>query len=122
MWRGFDLNNAVLLLVALMNGFTLYYSRRTEKNTNSMKDALVASTAKEQFAAGETQGRLTGEAKAAVLAQGLEAGRKTGPLLAQTNNIPVPVVDDKAAAIAERGVVANERIADAAEIASATKP
>lgn len=64
------INTVALLIVAIMNATTLYYSRRTEKNTNSMKDALVASTQKEAHSAGLEQGRVEGEAKAAVLAQG----------------------------------------------------
>jgi uncharacterized protein YpmB len=51
-----DVNTIVLLIVAVMNAITLYFTRRTEKNTNSMKDALVASTAKASLAEGEAKG------------------------------------------------------------------
>lgn len=44
--------------------------QKIEIATNSMKDALIVSTAKEQFAAGRDQARLEGEAKAAILAEG----------------------------------------------------
>lgn len=52
-----ELNTIVMLLVAVLNGITLYFTRRTEKNTNSMKDALVASTAKASLQEGREQGR-----------------------------------------------------------------
>lgn len=45
--------NAVgLIMVAVINVLGLYWIRRLEKNTNSMKDDLVALTAKSSFAAG----------------------------------------------------------------------
>lgn len=37
--------------------FTVYYTRRTEKNTNSMKDALVKTTGESEKAKGVIQGR-----------------------------------------------------------------
>lgn len=45
------------LLNVTMQAFVLFYSRRTEKNTNSMKDALVASTAKASHAEGVVEGK-----------------------------------------------------------------
>lgn len=63
-------NTWLLVLVAVMNAITMYYTRRTEKNTNSMKDALVQSTADASFSKGEKSGRLEGEVKAAALAEG----------------------------------------------------
>jgi hypothetical protein len=51
-----DWNTAALVFVALLNLYTAYIARKTEKNTNSMKDALVDSTAKENFAAGLKKG------------------------------------------------------------------
>lgn len=65
-----ELNSLILLLVAVMNGVTLYYSRRTEKNTNSMKDELVRATGEKAHAAGKEEARAEGEAKAAILAEG----------------------------------------------------
>lgn len=47
---------------------------KTELNTNSMKDALVASTAKAAHAEGKDEARAEGEAKAAILAKGVLAG------------------------------------------------
>lgn len=49
-------NTLGLVAIALINLYTAYISRKTEKNTNSMKDALVASTAKENYAAGVAHG------------------------------------------------------------------
>ena len=51
-----DWNTAGLVLVALINLYVAYLSKRTEKNTNSMKDALVATTAKSNYAAGVRHG------------------------------------------------------------------
>ena len=37
-----DGNTWMLFVVAVLTGINTYYSRKTEKNTNSMKDALVS--------------------------------------------------------------------------------
>jgi len=58
------------LLIVFMQFINVYYTRRTEKNTNSMKDALVKSTGEASFAAGHDKGRIEGEAAAAILAKG----------------------------------------------------
>jgi hypothetical protein len=50
-------NTFMLLIVAALNAYTAYLSLRTEKNTNSMKDALVASTAKASHAEGLAEGK-----------------------------------------------------------------
>jgi hypothetical protein len=52
-------------MVAVATAVNTYYSRRTEQNTNSMKDALVAKTAEASHAQGEAKGRadLTREQK-----------------------------------------------------------
>lgn len=60
---GVDVNTWVLAAVALMNVCTLYYARKTEINTNSMKDALVVATAKAAHAKGKEAGRKEEEAK-----------------------------------------------------------
>ena len=52
-----DYNLVLLLIVAVMNAYTAWMSRKTEKNTNSMKDALVASTAKASHAEGLAEGK-----------------------------------------------------------------
>jgi hypothetical protein len=54
---GIDGNTWVLLMVAVLTGFNTYYTRKTEKNTNSMKDALVASADIEGHARGLKEGR-----------------------------------------------------------------
>lgn len=51
-----SLDTMVLFLVALMNALTLYYTHKTEKNTNSMKDELIAATAKASKAEGKDEG------------------------------------------------------------------
>lgn len=52
-----DFNSLILLLVAVATAINTYYSRKTEKNTNSMKDALVASADVEGHARGLKEGR-----------------------------------------------------------------
>lgn len=46
------LGPVALIAVALINAGSLYYMRKLEKNTNSMKDKLVALTDTEAFARG----------------------------------------------------------------------
>lgn len=90
MWDRFDLNTAMLFGIALSNAAGLYFSWRAksiavttsetvavlEKNTNSIKDALVAKTGEAAHAAGREEMRIEGEAKAATLAMGLIEGKK----------------------------------------------
>lgn len=58
MVTGVDLMNSILLLaVAVLTSVNTYYSRKTEKNTNSMKDALVLTTAIASDAVGFERGR-----------------------------------------------------------------
>lgn len=77
-------NNLVLFGIALIGAYTAYESRvaraaavesldvskKTELNTNSMKDALVKAVGDAQHAAGKEEGRTEGAEKAAILAQG----------------------------------------------------
>lgn len=70
----FDL--LVLLGIAALNAFTAWTTWRTrsdvriiEKATNSMKDELVKATDRAAHIAGKEEGRLEGEAIAAVLAK-----------------------------------------------------
>lgn len=72
---GIDTNTWALIGLAAMQSVNLYYTRQTEKNTNSMKDALVSSTAKENYSRGKDEERIKGEQKAATLAQGALAGK-----------------------------------------------
>ncbi len=65
-----DLNLVVILLIAVMNAYTAWMSHRTdknmkllEKNTNSIKDALVASTAKASLAEGTAAGLAQGRSE-----------------------------------------------------------
>ena len=55
-----DWNIAALAVVALINLYVAVVARRTEKNTNSMKDALVASTRKEALFEGHAEGLAAG--------------------------------------------------------------
>lgn len=71
-----DVNTGVLLLVAVLNIATLYFTRQTEKNTNSMKDALVASTGVAAHAAGRDEMRAESEATAAAVAKGVTQGQE----------------------------------------------
>lgn len=81
-------NTVALIAVALINAYVAYQAKKTrslasetkniaeqtEKNTNSMKDALVASTKLASHAEGKEEGRIEGEAKAATLAEGIKVG------------------------------------------------
>jgi hypothetical protein len=67
-----NFDTLILLGVAVVNAFTAYVTMRThkgmdllEKNTNSIKDALVISTAKASRAEGVVEGReqMSGEEK-----------------------------------------------------------
>lgn len=52
-----DGNTWVLLIVAVLTAVNTYYSRKTEKNTNSMKDQLVDAAGKVGHAEGLKEGR-----------------------------------------------------------------
>jgi hypothetical protein len=58
-----DGNTWVLLAVAVLTAVNTYYSRKTEKNTNSMKDALVETTRKVAGLEGEARGLAQGRAE-----------------------------------------------------------
>jgi len=79
-----DINNLILLLVALMNAFTAFMAYRTHQNvlvvelaTNSMKDALVAATGSAAHAAGVTEGRAQAKADRAMFNAGVKSERDT---------------------------------------------
>lgn len=104
---GVDPNNWVLLIIAvvtgifsaptwIMAGITLYYAHRTEKNTNSMKDALVAKTAAASHAEGREEGRQEGvavtAAAATMAADALAAAKAPAEVtIVQDESHPVPV-------------------------------
>lgn len=81
-----DLQTIALVLIGVMNLVTLYYSRKTEKNTNSMKDALVEATAKLSHAEGKEEGRKLEEESAEKRADNTAA-------LGTQPSIPVKIVD-----------------------------
>ena len=65
-------DHIILLIIAILNAYVAWRTIRTdknmallEKNTNSIKDALVKSTGEAAHAAGVEQGRGEGEASAA---------------------------------------------------------
>jgi hypothetical protein len=71
----------VLLTIALINsgtslgiavlGWRMHQNiQKIEVNSNSMREALVESTAKAEFSAGREEARLEGEKTAAALAEG----------------------------------------------------
>lgn len=86
-------NTVVLLVIAAMNagtGYLAYLAKRTaaetkeialktEINTNSLQDALVAATKGEAHAAGLEQGRTEGEARATIIAKDKLQGKLQGP-------------------------------------------
>jgi hypothetical protein len=57
-----------VIWIGMMSAKTREIVLKTELNTNSMKDALVASTAVASHAEGKEEGRVEGEAKAEALA------------------------------------------------------
>lgn len=85
-----NLNSWILLGIAAFNMAGAYFAYQAaalakstqstievlEKNTNSIKDALVAKTGEAAHAAGKEEGRLEGEQKAAVLAEGVLNAKK----------------------------------------------
>lgn len=73
-----DINTFALGVIGLLTLLNTLYSRRTEKNTNSMKDELVKVTGEKAHAAGKEEGRQEGESKAATLAQGALAQKQKG--------------------------------------------
>lgn len=121
MW-GVEPNTLGLIVVGLMNLATLYYTRRTEKNTNSMKDALVARTAESSHAAGRDEMRVESEATAALVAEGVKQATTANNNGNIPTGRPLPVADSRTATATERTATASERIAVAAETASAKKP
>jgi len=70
-----DLNTIGFIVVGVLALVNTYYTRRTEKNTNSMKDALVASTGKVAFQAGKDEATVEAKAEAATLAKGVMQGK-----------------------------------------------
>lgn len=87
-----DLQTVVLLIIAILNMVTLYISRKTEQNTNSMKDALVAATAKASHAEGMTdQRKETADVKAQVAGQAAAAAAAVAQKVEVTNPEPVKV-------------------------------
>lgn len=124
------LNLVLVLLAAFVNLVTAYLVLqlravvvdaasnilKVEKATNSMKDALVAATAKASLAEGRAEGREMAETK--------ERERPQVPMI----EAPLPVADDRTAQAAEqtahaaeRSAAATERVADAAEEKKGTK-
>jgi hypothetical protein len=61
-------NSVMLLMVAVITYNTNKITKQTEINTNSMKDALVASTKLASHAEGLAQGQAEGKALAAEIA------------------------------------------------------
>ncbi len=64
-----DVNLIILMIIGALQAFQAYQARKTgqnmsllEKNTNSLKDALVLSTAKASLAEGTASGIIQGHA------------------------------------------------------------
>lgn len=75
---GVDPNTWALIVLAALQGINLYYTRRTEKNTNSLITTALLRTAESSHAAGRDEMRTEGEAKAATLAEGVKQGESAG--------------------------------------------
>lgn len=65
-----DINTLVLLLIGVLALINTYYSRKTEKNTNSMREQLVQRTGEASHAAGKLEGKAEAAITAATLAEG----------------------------------------------------
>lgn len=69
MFKGpLDINVLGLIILGVIQLINLYYTRRTEKNTNSMKDALVAQASIVGHAAGVVAGKAEAVGAATVIA------------------------------------------------------
>lgn len=111
MFANMDINSLILLGIALFNALAAFLAYKTkiiadqthviatqsaadihkvELATNSMKDALVAATAKENFQAGKEAGTRREEERAVTLAQGRLEGSVL-PGAAQGLSAPRPV-------------------------------
>lgn len=78
-----DVNLVMLLLIGLVNAYTAWLSHRTNKNvaivekaTNSMKDALVAATAKASLAEGTAVGLAAGRLEGKEIADVIDESMK----------------------------------------------
>ena len=81
-----DINLILILLIAAMNAYTAFTSHRTntsmgllERNTNSIKDALVAATAKASLAEGTAAGLLQGHADGLLQGRGESDASRADP-------------------------------------------
>lgn len=90
-----DFNNLVLLAIGVCTAISAYFNWKTQRDmrqvhiaTNSMKDALVKSTADASFAAGRDEARIAGEHTAEVLA----AKNEMSPLRSD-NSVKVEVIN-----------------------------
>lgn len=119
-------NLVLILLASFVNLATAYFVielrkvvssaaeniLKVEKATNSMKDALVAATAKASLAEGKEQGRETAmiEEKERGLVEPVR-GKTVLPIAV----LPVPVADERTAKAAEQTAKATEQIAEGAK-------
>lgn len=98
---------AFFVFMNSVTGFvTLFYARRTEINTNSMKDALVARTAEASEAKGRDDQRVVSEAKAAAIVAGrAQVQAEATPVQgAVATPIPVEVVQPEHAPVPVRDI------------------
>lgn len=81
---GMEPNTVGLIIIGILTLMNTYYTRKTENNTNSMKDALVAQTKESAHAAGKEEGRVEAKATAALIAEGVHRGenaKKVGDVI-----------------------------------------
>ena len=81
-----DINLIILMIIGALQAFQTYQSHKTsnnmgllEKNTNSLKDALVASTAKASLAEGTAAGIIQGHAAGLLQGRGESDASRTDP-------------------------------------------
>ena len=73
-WQRLDPNILGWIIIGALTLINTYYSRKTEKNTNSMKDALVKATSDASYRAGHRDATAEAADTAATLAKGVLQG------------------------------------------------
>lgn len=118
-WSGIEVAAVITALGVLITGvLTNIAALVIAFKTGKKVDGILEQRDAANVAAGERKGQLAGEQVAATLAEGQRQGREQAreerPESLHATSGPVPVVDDKAAGIAERSMLATEKIAAAA--------
>lgn len=115
-----DVNTLLLFGIAVAQMLTAFFAwhtsktamatkivaERTELNTNSMREQLVLKTGEAEHARGREEARVEGEEKAEKVADKVRIA---------TDDLPLPVADDRVAKATEQMAEATKKMADVAE-------